>query len=286
MIRRALLFSLLFLVSIEIASAKEITISVSPSLILQGEPALVVFIGAEAGDIKTLTWNGKKIPLFTYVGKTSALIGVDLYARAGTTTLTATVKGGGKLEKKFFINRRKKVTAPLGIPAKLGGNTPQAQTSLVATLTRENTTLSLLTTTPKAVWTKPFTFPVALPVVTDAYGYLRKTGYYDIAHKGADFRANVGTTVTATNDGVVRLARRLIVYGNVVVIDHGGGVSSLYMHLSALNVKEGQKVRQGDSIGLSGDSGYALSPHLHLSIRIGGVSIDPVKFFALFGMHP
>lgn len=279
-----MLFLVFFLaISPGVVKAKEITVSVFPPVILQGDPALVVFIGAEAGDIRTLTWNGKKIPLFTYVGKTSALIGVDLYARAGTTTLTATMKGGGKLEKKFFIARRTKVTAPLGIPAKLGGNTPQAQTNLVATLTKENTALSLLTTTPKAVWTRPFTFPVASPVVTDAYGYLRKTGYYDIAHKGADFRADAGTTVTAINDGVVRLARRLIVYGNAVVIDHGGGVSSLYMHLSKLNVKEGQIVKRGDTIGLSGDTGYALSPHLHLSVRIGGISIDPVKFFALFG---
>ncbi|MEK9182015.1 MAG: M23 family metallopeptidase, partial [Patescibacteria group bacterium] len=175
-----------------------------------------------------------------------------------------------------------KIEAPLGIPQKLGGDTKESQDKLVNTLAEENKSLANIRTGKKAFWTEKFTYPLSQIVVTDDYGYSRKTGEYSLAHKGTDFRAKEGTPIMAMNRGVVRIARTYRNYGKVVVIDHGLGLITFYLHFSKIKVNEGELVKHGQMIGLSGQTGYALSPHLHLSIRINNNSIDPVKFMDLF----
>ena len=132
------------------------------------------------------------------------------------------------------------------------------------------------------LWTKKFIPPLATTFIVDPYGYSRKTGDYTIAHKGTDFRAEEGTAVYAMNRGVVRLAKKSPIYGNMVVIDHGLGLMTFYLHLSKITVMQGELIEQSKILGYSGQTGYALGPHLHLSIRINNQSIDPVKFMALF----
>lgn len=249
---------------------------------MQGEPALVAVKGIDIRDIKKLTFDGTAIPVFLYQGRPVSLIGVDLAARVGKHTLRLTTLDADTVDGTVSVAARKKVSAPLGIPAKLGGNTKQSQQNLVANLAKENGVLAKIKTTAAPLWGTPFAYPLAEAVVVDSYGYSRKTGSYSIPHKGADFRAANGTPVMAINDGVVRLAREFFVYGKTVAIDHGAGVLSFSMHLSGLRVTAGQKVKRGDILGFSGESGYTLSPHLHLSIRVNGVSVDPIKFFALF----
>ncbi len=258
---------------------------ITPETVAQGEPFMVTLVGIDIRDVKKLAWDGASIPVFLYKNKPTALIGVDLAARARKHTLKLTTLDADQVVATVTVQRRPKITAPLGIPEKLGGNTKQSQQNLVAALSRENWTLAKINASPLPLWDNVFRFPVKDPEVIDAYGYSRSTGSYSIPHKGTDFRAATGTSIFAINGGVVRLAREFVVYGKTVAIDHGGGIVSLSMHLSKIQVKEGQKAMQGDLIGLSGDSGYALGPHLHLSVRIGGVSIDPVKFFALFNTN-
>ena len=257
-------------------------IVVAPKTVVQGEPALVTVEGIDIRDVRKLVFDGTSVPVFLYNGKPTAFIGIDLAARTGKHTLRLATLDRDIVEGTVVVTVRRKVTAPLGIPAKLGGNTKQSQQNLVAHLAKENGVIAKVKASAAPLWHIPFAFPLKDRVVTDAYGYSRATGSYSIPHKGADFRAATGTPVAAINDGVVRLAREFVVYGKTVAIDHGAGVLSFSMHLSSISVKSGQKVKQGESIGLSGESGYALSPHLHLSIRVSGVSIDPMKFFALF----
>ena len=97
-----------------------------------------------------------------------------------------------------------------------------------------------------------------------------------------DLRAVKGTKVAAMERGVVRLAKTFDVYGKTIVIDHGLGVMTFYMHLSKINVNQGQLVTRGQIIGLSGDTGYAESPHLHITVRINNISVDPIEFLDLF----
>lgn len=258
------------------------SIIVTPEQPTQGDPVLVVIEGVDSKTVQTLTFAGKTINTFLYQSKTTALVGIDLTQQVGAYNFVLNLKSGEKLEKTITVLARKKVVAPLGIPQKLGGNTKVAQSNLVTTLTKENAVLAKAGAALLPFWSQSFTFPLKDATVIDAYGYSRSTGSYFIAHKGTDFRAATGIPILAINTGVVRLAREFTVYGKTVAIDHGGTVLSLSMHLSKINVKVGQKVQRGDVIGFSGDSGYALGPHLHLSIRIAGVSIDPMKFFALF----
>jgi murein DD-endopeptidase MepM/ murein hydrolase activator NlpD len=68
-----------------------------------------------------------------------------------------------------------------------------------------------------------------------------------------------------------------------VIIDHGAGVQTVYMHLSKIGVTEGQMVEKGDVIATSGDTGYAGNPHLHLTVRIWEIAIDPMKFLEIMG---
>ena len=85
------------------------------------------------------------------------------------------------------------------------------------------------------------------------------------------------------NSGKVVFSGSLRNYGHTVIIDHGYGLHTVYMHLSERRVELNQAVGKSELIGLSGDTGYVLGPHLHLSVRINSISIDPMKFMEIFG---
>jgi murein DD-endopeptidase MepM/ murein hydrolase activator NlpD len=87
--------------------------------------------------------------------------------------------------------------------------------------------------------------------------------------------------VSAINSGTVILARFLYFEGNCVVIDHGQGLLTLYLHLSEFRAKEGDRVAKGQPIGLSGGTGRATGPHLHLAVRWQGIYLNPAGLLAL-----
>jgi len=105
-------------------------------------------------------------------------------------------------------------------------------------------------------------------------------GLMESVHQGLD-RAQPGAPVSAANRGTVLLARDLFFEGNCVVLDHGQGLLTLYMHLSEIKVHEGDKVARGQEIGLSGATGRATGPHLHMAVRWQGVYLNPVVMLKL-----
>jgi murein DD-endopeptidase MepM/ murein hydrolase activator NlpD len=130
-------------------------------------------------------------------------------------------------------------------------------------------------------WAGNFIAPVPMEV-SESYGTSRTfNGKLASVHRGTDYRAPPGTLVHASNAGEVVLARELYYEGNCVVIDHGLGFMTLYMHLSKFDVKEGDKVEKGQTIALSGGTGRVTGPHLHLSVRWNGEYLDPAKLLAL-----
>lgn len=258
------------------------TVSISPSNPIQGD-AVSIRVSANASDIDSITENGHTVPFFQYGTTTMALYGIGISAKSGTSTVIVHLKDASNIADTFFVGKRERPVESLAVPTQLGGNSTSSQQKLVSTLSKENALLATLTTNPKTLWSKPFIVPVADPVITDAYGYERDSGATTITHKGADFRAPVGTSVMAMGRGVVRMSRFSPVYGNTIVVDHGQGLMTMYMHLSKRSVKEGSLVSQGQKIGLSGDTGYSEGAHLHVSVRINGESIDPVEFLSLFG---
>ncbi len=140
-------------------------------------------------------------------------------------------------------------------------------------------------TTPKSYPTKPFILPIK-STITDPFGVARIfNGKLASYHSGTDFRASLGSPVKAINDGVVVLAKMRYYAGGSVIIDHGRGIYSCYYHLSRFKVEPGEKVKRGEIIALSGQSGRVTGPHLHLTIKIKGISVDPMQFLDTFNRY-
>ena len=97
-------------------------------------------------------------------------------------------------------------------------------------------------------------------------------------HKGIDIAASSGSKVVAAAGGEVVIATYSASAGNYVMINHGSGVYTVYMHMASLGVSEGQEVKQGESIGSVGSTGYSTGPHLHFGIRENGSYVDPQNF--------
>ncbi len=277
---------MLFLVS-PFANVQAAEIKVKPEKPIQGEPVLITILDiVNLSNIKKAHIDKQSLNFFQYQGEFSSLGSIDLLGKVGTSTVVIELKNGSKIFKEIFVSDRPKIEAPIDIPQKLGGNTKIAAQKLVSNLIDEQAMVKKITeiVRTKPFWKEKFRFPVTNPTVTDTYGYSRDTVGYSIAHKGTDFKADVGTPILAINRGVVRDNKTYPTFGRTIIIDHGFGLYSMYLHLSKVKVNVGELVIPGQTIGLSGDSGYATGPHLHLSIRINGISIDPEKFYQLFGL--
>jgi murein DD-endopeptidase MepM/ murein hydrolase activator NlpD len=101
-------------------------------------------------------------------------------------------------------------------------------------------------------------------------------GWSPDLHRGVDLDVPSGTPVRAMAEARVRFAGVMSGFGNVVWLDHGGGTLSVYAHLSTIQAREGERVRGGQVIGLSGASGNATGPHLHFEVWRWGREVDPV----------
>lgn len=161
--------------------------------------------------------------------------------------------------------------------------TPEQVTEFLdpAVVAEEAATLKSLYTkvTPEKLWDGSWQLPVA-GALTARYGEQRSINGSEPSghHGGTDFGAEEGTPVTAANSGRVVLARQMKVRGNMVVIDHGGGLYSGYGHLSAIEVAEGDLVEAGQQIGLVGNTGLSTGAHLHWEMASNGVLLDGVRF--------
>jgi hypothetical protein len=134
---------------------------------------------------------------------------------------------------------------------------------------------------PESLWSGPFQPPAAAEV-SGVFGSARVfNGVKKSQHTGLDFRVTTGTPISAANSGTVILARNLYFEGNCVMIDHGQGLVTLYLHLSEFKVKEGERVKARQILGLSGGTGRATAPHLHFAVRWQGVYLDPGTLLTL-----
>jgi len=134
---------------------------------------------------------------------------------------------------------------------------------------------------PEREWSGKFRPPVNAPI-SDVFGTRRTfNGEVQSMHQGLDYAVPAGTQVSALNAGTVLLARPLFFEGNCVALDHGQGLLTLYLHLSEIKVKEGERVAPGQQIGLSGGTGRATGPHLHVAVRWQGVYLNPATLLSL-----
>ena len=129
------------------------------------------------------------------------------------------------------------------------------------------------------LWSGRFIMPVRGPISSN-FGKFRvyNNGLARSRHMGVDIVARAGTPVKAANSGVVLFADRLNIRGNAVIIDHGLGVRSHYYHLRKILVKQGDRVKKGQTIGLVGSTGRASGPHLHWGMEVDGIFVDPIEW--------
>lgn len=128
-------------------------------------------------------------------------------------------------------------------------------------------------------WQGPFQWPINSKIVS-YYGTRRNfnRGMLNTFHSGIDLSARTGTPVKAAAPGRVTAAQTFPIRGNVIILDHGRGVFTVYCHLSKFEVEVGQIVNAGDVIGYTGNTGRSLGPHLHFELAVGGVTVNPLAW--------
>jgi murein DD-endopeptidase MepM/ murein hydrolase activator NlpD len=259
-------------------------VTLSPEVVEAGSPVLirVHFNGLAAIDGE---WLGRKLEFFRgRNGRTwFALAAVDVEGAVGPSTLRINVqlaKGGARdLSRTVEIHAAHYRTSSLTVEPQFVTPGPEELKQIEADkLVKEKV---FGTSAAEPLWAANFRAPVTAPP-TDSFGTRRTfNGKLASIHKGMDFRAAAGTPVRAGNSGVVVLARPLYYEGGFVVIDHGLGLYTLSMHLSRIDVQEGQRVATGDLLGLSGATGRVTGPHLHWAVRWQGAYLDPAKLLRL-----
>lgn len=142
---------------------------------------------------------------------------------------------------------------------------------------REKVRTARETTAPHPLWLQGFVLPLAGRISSEYAAIRYINDNPPRRHNGIDIAADEGVPVVTANRGIVRLAEFLLSGGNTVIIDHGLGLSSTYMHLETIIVEAGDSVERGEQIGTVGMTGYASGPHLHWEMNIGQAPINPMQ---------
>ncbi len=259
-----------------------------PTRLLNGAPVLFQVQPSTKLNSLTATWLDHQLT-FSYSPSKKlwfALGGVNYTTKPGVYTLEltgepATRKEPIRFSRTFTVARAHypEIKVELAVPKKFTEPNPEEQAQIADSVKVKQEYLGRITA--EREWNGSFAAPVSAPT-SDVYGSRRIfNGVAQREHQGLDYRVPTGTPVAAMNEGTVLLARFLYFEGNCVVIDHGQGFLTLYFHLSELKVKEGESVKRGEEIGLSGGTGRATGPHLHVAVRWQGTYLDPARLLQM-----
>jgi murein DD-endopeptidase MepM/ murein hydrolase activator NlpD len=262
-----------------------LSVTSTPAHLVNGTP--ILFQVKTAQILRTLRGDfmGRQV-FFNFDASTGAWygfagVGLDTTAGRRPLKLEGTLLDGNRISASYpvAIERGDYRTITLRVPRRF--TEPDEKTQKRIEQEREIKTLAFNQLTEQRWWSGPFAPPVD-NIATDAFGTQRTfNGKVQSSHFGQDFRALEGTPVAAMNNAKVALARDMFYEGGFVVLNHGQGLLSLYMHLSKLFVREGEYVQKMQTVALSGGSGRATSPHLHVGVRWQGVYVDPATFLKL-----
>ncbi len=263
-------------------------VSVRPPKLLNGAPVMFEVHTPAKLDSLTGTWLGHEIT-FSYDASRKywfALAGVSIEANPGKYTLEingelSATKKAVRFSKIFAVARAAypKIKVQLAVEKKFTEPSPEQQSQIAEGVKIKQDYLGRVS--PEREWDGNFKPPVEAST-SDVFGSQRIfNGVAQRPHFGLDYRVPTGTPVHAMNDGTVLLARFLYFEGNCVVIDHGQGLLTLYFHLSEFKVKEGEAVKRGQEVGLSGGTGRATGPHLHVAVRWQGTYLDPARLLQM-----
>ncbi len=254
--------------------ARALQVSLSPSSPQLGDTVSVIAQqNPTISSTPTVKMGQKTYPTFvTSSGNFRALLPTSPLNKAGT--LQIQVVGGGEVKNLAVpLRNRSFPTQRIRLTGAAGAKATQHE------LARVGAFKSL--ETPERYWNGPFVKPNS-GRISAGYGIRR---YYngvfakDYYHRGVDYAGGMGSPVVAPAPGRVALVGRVSegfrVHGNTVGIDHGQGVTSIMMHLSRIDVREGDFVKAGQKIGAIGSTGASTGPHLHWGLYVHGISVDP-----------
>lgn len=247
------------------------------SIAVPGGIARVRLGSAEAPPAAYL--DGQRLMVRRERGGWTAIAGVPLSAKAGTRLKVEVDYGGGRRKvRRVAVVDKKYATQHLSVPPDQAELPPEQ----VARYQREREHLVQVLST----FTEPG--PAGLDMLQPVDG--RPSGTFGLRriingmprspHGGMDIAAPAGTPIAAPRAGRVIDAGEYLFLGRTVVLDHGAGLLTLYAHLSAIDVAPGEAVAAGATIGKVGNTGRATGPHLHFSVYLNSVSVDPAIFLA------
>lgn len=264
------------------AYTEELLIVVRPTQVSQGGVAEIVISGAPLADLKGRR-GAEEIPIFqTEPGSYAALVGIDMDEKPGKVEIALSGRSPDEAWSRaaaITVRHREFPREEISVPPAFD----QLDAATLERIKKEQATLKALwkVRSPTRLWQEPFAAPVPV-TVNSAFGFRRVVnGLARAPHEGVDLKAALGAPVAAANDGRVVLVDNFFFSGNSLVLDHGGGLYTMYFHLSEFRVPNGASVRKGDVIGLAGMTGRVTGPHLHWGARLNGARIDPLDLLAL-----
>jgi murein DD-endopeptidase MepM/ murein hydrolase activator NlpD len=247
------------------------------------QPGSVLLLTVSGDDpvpaLRARAFNRELAPFQVDARTWQVLVGIDLDQTPGTYPVE--IDAGGPQTRVVYalaVKPRRFPTRTLKVDPDLVNPPPQE----MARIARETRQLRGLWDAPASarLWEGPFVPPVP-DAANSSFGTRSVyNGQARSPHSGTDFLSPAGRPIKAPNAGRVVLAGPLYFTGGTVVIDHGLGVLSLFAHLSAIGVREGDRVKTGDVIGEVGATGRVTGPHLHWAMRIGGARVDPLSLVA------
>jgi len=279
-LRHALAFALFLSVSTAAFAAPDIR--AVPSSPRPGEVIFVTLCGDKELARASCSWNQKSYAFLPYEDASRVLLPVPAGLKVGGRHATIYWRyadgEGGKQDLPIEVRPRQFGIQHLTLSAAQEKKYSAPETA------REYKLISaaLDTVTEECYWQGNFLRPVQGRIST-AYGLQRYVnGHFDYRHKGVDIAAPMGTPVQAAADGVVSLADdSFLLHGQTVIVDHGQGVATLYLHLSQIDVSPGESVKQGQIIGRVGATGAATGPHLHYGVYVYHEAVDPFFWMRL-----
>mgnify|MGYP001263463966 CR=1 FL=1 len=255
-----------------------LAVSVSSSSPSQGDPVFVEVKTVSPVDNAALVWKGRTLPMKEAGrGRYVALIGVDLAEIPGKlplSVLTTRNAAVTRSERELAVTAREFPLQKLTLPKKMTEFDAATLERIRAEAERMEQRFAAVS---EPAWDFPFQPPVAdfRPVGFGARRVIN--GEQRSPHAAVDVHLPEGTPVTAIAAGTVAFAGEQFFGGRSVVLDHGGGLFSIYYHLREYSVPEGRRVAKGEKIGEVGASGRATGPHLHFGVRAAGGRIDPSR---------
>lgn len=250
-------------------------ITVTPKEIIPGD-VFIIKVETDGTKPSEAEFLGNKIPFYQVKGgQLLAMVPVDIDTAPAKYNINITA-GKDRYKTEITIRHHEFRTIKLTLPETKVTLSPEDEARAIREAELLNKIWPEITA---PAWDGRFRSPTDTAVST-AFGVTRLMNEKKKSvHKGTDFRGKTGTPVKAINSGTVVLNEDLFFGGNTLIVDHGMGLYSIYMHLSRFSVSKGEKVSKSQVIGSVGSTGRASGPHLHMSVRLNSVSINPESLF-------